>query len=1193
MAQQQKDSASSSVFSPLRAKLLSFKMRTPKHLFSPFLCCFGFHSHDEDHPAADLKSLPNPASALSVSLPAHTVPHSQGHSGSHAADADALRQIFRSSSSVRGYQTASRPHDMAHQRQSSFDNDFGFGHKASSERKQPGRIGQLGSHIKQKLSESRLSKSSSKAHMGSEDAPQDLAIPERAPLSVAHPEVALSQRSTGLLELLMSRSGSEGGYDSDAKSIQTAMLKASDGTLKLSPQAARALLRSPTGRSSVKHERAQTSPTKLSVSLSADQAAPSTPMSNVLLTKKDESPSLSLKRLDDTVTGGTRILPGRSDLPAATSLAWGDAITQHVNGGSPSRASTRTHHESSVIGETLKRPSDTIVVAKRDSLLSNAENPRTSLVSNLDPALIGLISRYGERSPMDADDISSPAKLAGNPISSSPIAVDGPSSRKNSVPDKDDASDKDMRSLTESEGNSIHLYNMRISQRLASPHLAAATSRPNTGHTTANQSSKNSTDAWPTTSQACLAGRPPGTIAAEHNRRPSDPHTRRLFEDESTADGPRQRWRPVTSGSYVSQSGVPRSPLSQGDASSFYESDAGVGDHEEVRRHSSKRNPNSIAIGGRSGSISLPLGSSSGSISQLSVAEESAWFSRKSSQQQRDSEVKGHLSPAINRNRSVSMPDKTEVRRPNAAIGFGKRPQKSTKANAPLSETDVEKLKDARREQLTEISAQAVRDTFNERMSEIDPQRAGLLIKTEQYTARDHSSFLPRQRQLSTASQIAPDERRPESADGRPELHESTTDLWRRTIKRAMDEPNEDSLGGFLTAPKFDRDGRRRSTRSSFSTVESHEGHPPQGPAVHQKQPSPASEGIPCGDKQEKLTTIVPKRSIAIMETMPDQLMTIGERKRKKSLLDFGWRSTMSHRADEEEHGSGTSTPLKELLGIWGRFPSHTRNERCGAAGTRDGVVARDFAQEGQDENAPADSAYMTPWTGSSMAEDSRTPGSLRMLSFGRKERIDKNRTKSMPLPRSHEQSLALRAKKSRKGLVGRWKKLYRSSSSDLKAYIHTYGHRTSISLGASVAHPELEVIPGFETHYDGRAELDGTAPSHGRHQREASALSEKVELPPMNEGPWTQTYRDCVGSMSALRSDADIRSMSEWTDHLFEGGDHISKMKSTELRSSTADFAVELCKELEAAKGGLIKKIESTSLADRLDVPQPHLKLD
>ncbi|KIW52503.1 hypothetical protein PV05_08135 [Exophiala xenobiotica] len=1173
-------------------------MRTPKHLFSPFLCCFGIHSHDDDQAAADLKSLPNPASALSVSLPAHTVPHSQGHSGSHVADADALRQIFRSSSSVRGYQTASRPHEMSHQRQSSFDTDFGFGHRALSERKQPGRIGQLGSHIKQKLSESRLSKSSSKAHMGSEDAPQELAVPELAPLSVAHLEVALSQRSTGLLELLMSRSGSEGGYDSDARSIQTAALKASDGTTKLSPQAAKALLRSPTGHSSVKHERDQTSPTRLSLSLSADQTVPSTPPRTTILKvppiEKVESPTIIPKRINDAVAEGTDTLPGRTALPATTSPVSGDAMTQHFNGGSPSKASTRIHHESSDVVETLKTLSDTVAIAKRDSLLSNVDNPRTSLVSNLDPALLGFISKYGDRSSMDADEPSSPPKLAGRPLTSQPMPVDGPSSRKNSVPDRDDASDRDMRSLTESEGNSIHLYNMRISQRLASPHLAAASSRPNTSHTTANQSRKNSTDARTTTSQASLAGRPPGTITAEHNRRPSDPQTRRLFEDESTADGPRQRWRPVTSGSYMTLSGEPRSPLSQGDASSFYESDAGVGGHEDAQRHSSKRNPNSIAIGGRSGSISLPLASSNGSMSQLSVAEESAWFSRKSSQQQRDSEGKGQPSLAVNRNRSVSMPDKTEAGRINAAIGLSMRPQKSTKANAPLSETSIEKLKDARREQLTEISAQAVRDTFNERMSEIDPQRAVLPIRPEHDTARDHSPFLSRQRQLSTASQIPPEELRPESAEGRPELHQSTTDIWRRTFKRVMDEPNEDSLGGFLTAPKFDRDGRRRSTRSSFSAVESREDNAPQGAAVHLKQRSPASEDTPWGDKQEKSATIVSKRSIAIMETKPDQLMTIGERKRKKSLLDFGWRSTMSNRADEEEHGSGTSTPLKELLGIWGRFPSHTRNERCGAAGARNGVVVRDFAQEGQDKNFRADSAPMTPWPRSSTTGESHTPGSLRMLrSFGRKERIDKKRTKSMPLPRNNEQSLALRAKKSRKGLVGRWKKLYRSSSSDLRAYIHTYGHRTSISVGASVAHPELEVIPGFETHYDGRPELDGAPHSQRRHQREAAAQSGSVELPPMDEGPWTQMYRDCVGSLSALRSDADIRSMSEWTDHLFEGGHGICKMKSTDLRSSTADFAVELCKELEAAKGGLIKKIESSGPVDGLDVPEAHLKQD
>jgi len=176
--------------------------------------------------------------AISVHLPPDTVPHASSKYDQNTADNGVLPEIFKTSPSVRGYQTASDSMRLPAPNRSSFDVNFKFGSK-DSEAKPTSRLGQLGSHLKQKLSEGRLSMSSSRGKSDENKAPTTPAKTHPSTLGLGNSDDSTSQKSNGLLELLMSRTGSEGGYDSDAKSIRTTMLKVNDDTIKSSRSAAK------------------------------------------------------------------------------------------------------------------------------------------------------------------------------------------------------------------------------------------------------------------------------------------------------------------------------------------------------------------------------------------------------------------------------------------------------------------------------------------------------------------------------------------------------------------------------------------------------------------------------------------------------------------------------------------------------------------------------------------------------------------------------------------------------------------------------------------------------------------------------------------------------------------------------------------------------------------------------------------
>lgn len=1179
-------------FIGLACLYLLSNMSTFKRLLSHCMCCFAAQSPDEN-PASDLHAFP---SAVSVHLSASQVPHAADPPNANRTDTDALRELFgaSSSSSIRGYRTASIPSGSTLQRGPSFDTNFRFGQQDQATTKPPGRLEQLGNHIRQKLSESGLSKSSSKPHMAPEEQGHEAAKNNRLP-GAGNPETGPSHRSTGLLELLTSRNPSEGGYDSDAKSIQTAMLKSREAIVpSISPEKPNI----PTPEIKFQHvgvDGAPPSPRERSrhdfdapraqPETKADQShASKSSLTDIFLEIQKNSPKQISKMPPVKVTEKSKWLSISSNTDEIFPFAAPGATEQDPFTTASSAMDTcpPTQPDTEFI-EVLRKLGGTVSLPKRESLISNLTDPQASLMSNLDPNLVEFISRCGERSSVDLVAGRSDSRVVEGalaPVSESrarsPEAKSLPLTRENT-------SKKDLASsLAESDRSSVHLYNMRISQRLASPSFVAS-SRPTTGHTTEGVR-HNFTEAQRSLSQMSRSGNVPGRIATEHLRRPSDPQTRQIFEGDSKPSRPQSPRKRPTSPTASLMTKAPKAIPNTDEASSFYWSDGEIENNPVPTCRPPRRNPNSIAIGGRSESISLPIRPSVHLADNALVAGESAWFGRKSLQVERRT---GGLDRSGARNRSVSVPDGNAQDVRVCSTLSSRRAHHTTENDEAMSEISVRGLQDVRREQMTEISAQEIRDAHNERMSEIEP-RDQICVhgnSTRPMESWAHAGHLTSALHMTSKRTLGSRCEGVSSSTGneRPKLQESATNVWQRTFKRALEEPENNSLGGFLTSPRFDRDGRRRSTRSSISAVQSLPNQDADSAPLdsgHRQVPQPKQKRRieVCIKKPGSLPIVSPRHSIAAIDAKKGTSEREPKTLRKTSLLDIGGRFSMV--SGDIERASGASTPLKAILGSWGRFPSYTRDDRCGPAGAKDGIAVRDFAYEPQDQDVHSPVTR----TRSTTALGIYTPGSWKMLSFGKRSRSSKRKTKSADSLRDVRttQSMKVSSKYRYKGLTGRWKKLYRTSSTEFRAYRHNYGHRSSISMGARVECPELEVIPGSP---GWRSEIDGAQENSHGHHREVSGLSQDQpgqEKKP-DVAPWTQMYRDCVGSFSALKSEPELgqaslddspRPMYQLQRQVELGG-----MSSGELRDSTVNFQSQLGKENESAKEGLIRKVESMQM--------------
>ena len=180
----------------------------------------------------------------------------------------------------------------------------------------------------------------------------------------------------------------------------------------------------------------------------------------------------------------------------------------------------------------------------------------------------------------------------------------------------------------------------------------------------------------------------------------------------------------------------------------------------------------------------------------------------------------------------------------------------------------------------------------------------------------------------------------------------------------------------------------------------------------------------------------------------------------------------------------------------WGRYPSHTREERSSSpAGEADNVIARDFAT-GPQAISKADSKTETkPKRGFSLLGKKKS----RSMTFG-------------------------------KSVMKTFSRLYKSHSTDFRP--SPGNHRTSVHIGGVLEYPELEVLAPLSpivlpSEDDGQSDGLTFAPltAYKSNSSQQSVVRRTLNSrPPPGIRTWSRAYDDCV----MFPSDTDDASMAE-----------------------------------------------------------------
>lgn len=215
-----------------------------------------------------------------------------------------------------------------------------------------------------------------------------------------------------------------------------------------------------------------------------------------------------------------------------------------------------------------------------------------------------------------------------------------------------------------------------------------------------------------------------------------------------------------------------------------------------------------------------------------------------------------------------------------------------------------------------------------------------------------------------------------------------------------------------------------------------------------------------------------------------------------------------------------------EVLGAWGRYPSHTRQDRTFSAGRVDRVESRDFALEAairfaSAKNETHDEDLIDP--------TERIPSPV--LLPGEKRR--KKKVGSRRMAKSNSMTFG-------KALMKNYAKMFRSQSTEFRH--HGRGHRSSIASGGILEFPELELVPDVWTggHARGNSadrgrrdlrEEDSMATLRPRRNSSAPNLNE-LSFRSGDQYPehaqdqarvWSVYYDDCVPTFPRASTDAAL----------------------------------------------------------------------
>jgi hypothetical protein len=1057
-----------------------------------FICCRNPHQDDFDTEPATLRTLQLP-SAVPVALPTSSVPHN-ARTRNDVSEAESHHEIFSPSSSARGCQAAAPLRQTAPGR-SSFDADFKVGRRHTE--KNSGSSEQLGHNLRQKLSQSQMSKSSSKVNIG-HDEPGFIHLTSASGKEPDEPVLLLgtSHQSTGLAGLLVSRTASEGGYDSDAASIETAMLQS-----RVSPGFARQALQNEdferkdtvmlneAPRPLVETEQMGSEASDLSQSHSSPclRTSPKTVFSSAQRLKGNQSSSGILRRIGSGFTNVTTKLP---DTPELRAMSMPNILEANSD--------LRLSFSAPRCASNLKTLHDRMEKAKRASVATNDTSERpTKLVLDLDPTFVSYLSKK-VRGTLPIHTNGEVFEYIDTGVCNSII-----SSQQRSV------TSTNIQPLLDSDRESLHPVNMRISQRLTSNSLMPVLSPRNLN--VGSVISKGVASDQHYSSRDGLS-----FISQEHNRRPSDPQTRRLFEN-GTWNGnlcPKRNAVTFLSSSYSNGKTAQRV---HDDANLRYVSDADLTTIRprilgNVVRRGSIKSPYSLAIGGRSGSGGLPK--RRGSIGQLSNAEAAAWLKRNEANNRRgsnDLNILDRDGRGQGRGRSTSMPN--GGRFIESVATPTKKSYHSTDANELTSKVSVDEANDQRNRTLSGLNAGPVSDKRNENLSKIDPillhddpsnGRASQRATAGWLTEGRRSDYVFDFVDDKTLGKCGGDEKLGEigEVDERAPFQESVTNMSECALKGT----ESDALSGMGATDRrlLDHLGRRRSKTTSSASLNRYRQDRDSWKSVDRldvadtrRSRSENGEEYSSLTQHQRLCSLGRTQPWKSESNLAGQLKMkggliaaneIGEDKmRKGSLLDIRRFTTIGILTGKVKDKYGRATPIKDLLSTWTRFPGHIREERNGIAGQNDGVQVIDFMAPalGNDPKTtkPRMSLYGTSQGIQSTADlGLYAPCSSRLLGL---EKSGKRKSRSLVIKDGKIDSGGI--VKMPTGSMQTFKGLYPSSPSELRQHVSRHDHWSSLSMTDSVEFAELEIIPGEGlTNVMWRRDQDNSERKYCNHSNDA-----------------------------------------------------------------------------------------------------------
>jgi hypothetical protein len=891
----------------------------------------------------------------SIQLPATSIPHGDGHRESHVLeDVKALHDIFRTPTSIEGYKAARIiPGFDPSSKQFISDADI---KRQSPARSANSKLGALRHAVKQRLSESKLSQENSKKIRKRKHSVDSLG---------ARGMVCTSFTSTGLTDLLMSRTASEGGYDSDAKDIPSLRL-----------------------RKSTDHDSFRISPEYLSQAFQS-QVEPSLENANIASSTGEHPP-------------GPVEIAGRSQ-----------------------------------------------EVIEHDSFHETTPGKR-----GLQEAMV----------PEDA-------KGNGNGMAREEEARKVVSSTSQSL----------------SEDCSIHLGDMHISQRLAS---TSAMPMSSIGSTTFSFVTKDDDREEFSPEKAQLsrfdphkifidngpplflheqhssAGRYASFIAHEHNRKPSDPGTKRLFEETADASKLYPKWKSINSSKSM-QGDVKRRCPSRDDASSHSRGekeipDSGTGSLMHLVHSETIKNANSLAIPSRRASACSRQRNRS--IGQSSNSEEGAWFA--------ESRQRGKHSPRDFED-TLALREKVVQSVPmSSEYGRTASERRSIEEPSHRHSRELQRLLTSAKanEGMNEITEGMQQEKRHKRMSEAaqDEQAVRARPCTGSHDSRSTGEgWLTQGRRCGFGYNLI---KRSSSLDSRISYEKSTAKHPRNNLatlscdgafKNAREDSSiESSSKSMLNLLCINNLTGKEILRSSVNGPQTNDLTGPR--SIMSERRATTSELMgwqlnPLGTPQR--TIVAPQGHLAPLSVrlsdkagkdQSSQATSMKERPRKKSLFDI--RRYMI--ADLNDESSLPPATYRDDFPSWCKFPSYNREEKNGSAGDKDGVNVRDFCPPNSGTEDSELSSQVAVQTNRSAASHwANFPGPWRKRALGHMKRKSKSMTFSW-------RSASPKPKVTHKGVFWQMRDFYRSQSSDLRRF--RGGHRSSVTLAREYKYPELDIPAGF-----------------------------------------------------------------------------------------------------------------------------------